>query len=189
MNRFALLVAGAAVTTVSGLGMAWTQAEHVPQVSVVVDLSERSVDVLEDGEVVKSYAVAVGHENHPTPTGEYTIDHLIWNPGWIPPEVEWAEDAAEKQPGDPSNPMQGAKIFFREPDYYLHGTNAPESIGEAASHGCVRMRTEDVQDLAERLQKAGGADRSSAWFASVRSSETDTEEVHLPEPIQITVRD
>lgn len=189
MNRFALLVAAAAVTTASGLGMAWTRMSAAPQVSIIVDLSERSVDVLEDGQIVKSYTVAVGHENHPTPTGEFTISHLVWNPTWIPPDVEWAKDATRKEPGDPNNPMQGAKIFFKDPDYYLHGTNAPESMGKAASHGCVRMRTGDVQELAEIVQRAGGADQPDEWFAEVRANDTELVEVQLPNPVHITVRE
>jgi lipoprotein-anchoring transpeptidase ErfK/SrfK len=52
--------------------------------------------------------------------------------------------------------MQGVKIYFRAPDYYIHGTNNPGSIGSAASHGCLRMTEGDAKALARRIQKAGG---------------------------------
>jgi lipoprotein-anchoring transpeptidase ErfK/SrfK len=53
--------------------------------------------------------------------------------------------------------MQGVKIYFRAPDYFIHGTNDPESIGEAASHGCVRMTARDAMRLARRIERAGGS--------------------------------
>ena len=52
--------------------------------------------------------------------------------------------------------MQGVKIYFKAPYYYIHGTNAPGSIGEAASHGCIRMTAEDAVALAHRIERAGG---------------------------------
>jgi lipoprotein-anchoring transpeptidase ErfK/SrfK len=51
--------------------------------------------------------------------------------------------------------MQGVKIYFKAPYYYIHGTNSPGSIGSAASHGCLRMRTKDAKALARRISKHG----------------------------------
>jgi lipoprotein-anchoring transpeptidase ErfK/SrfK len=62
-------------------------------------------------------------------------------------------------PGASANPMQGVKIYFQAPDYFIHGTNDPESIGEAASHGCIRMTADDAMDLARRIERAGGSVR------------------------------
>jgi lipoprotein-anchoring transpeptidase ErfK/SrfK len=55
------------------------------------------------------------------------------------------------------NPTQGVKIHFKAPDYYIHGTNDPASIGRAASRGCIRMRESDAKNLARRIQRAGGS--------------------------------
>jgi L,D-transpeptidase ErfK/SrfK len=52
--------------------------------------------------------------------------------------------------------MQAVKIYFRAPYYFIHGTNNPESIGEAASHGCIRMVPDDARELARRIERAGG---------------------------------
>jgi len=52
--------------------------------------------------------------------------------------------------------MQGVKIYFRAPYYFIHGTNNPGSIGEAASHGCIRMVPDDARELARRIERAGG---------------------------------
>jgi lipoprotein-anchoring transpeptidase ErfK/SrfK len=53
--------------------------------------------------------------------------------------------------------MQGVKIYFKAPYYFIHGTNDPGSIGEAASHGCIRMTAEDAMALAHRIEDAGGS--------------------------------
>jgi lipoprotein-anchoring transpeptidase ErfK/SrfK len=53
--------------------------------------------------------------------------------------------------------MQGVKIYFLAPDFYIHGTNDPDSIGEAASHGCIRMTVCDAIRLARRIERAGGS--------------------------------
>jgi len=52
--------------------------------------------------------------------------------------------------------MQAVKIYFRAPYYFIHGTNDPDSIGEAASHGCIRMTPEDARNLAHRIERVGG---------------------------------
>jgi lipoprotein-anchoring transpeptidase ErfK/SrfK len=53
--------------------------------------------------------------------------------------------------------MQGVKIYFREPWYFIHGTNNPGSIGEAASHGCIRMTEGDAVAVGHWIEKMGGS--------------------------------
>lgn len=126
-------------------------------VELRVDLSERKLYVVEGGDVVKTYGVAIGRRDHPTPTGSYRTGRIVWNPAWVPPPREWARNMKAREPGDPRNPMQGVKIYFREPWYYIHGTNDPGSIGSAASRGCLRMRTADAKALARLIQDSGGS--------------------------------
>ncbi|HSL69098.1 MAG TPA: L,D-transpeptidase, partial [Longimicrobiales bacterium] len=122
---------------------------------LVVDLSDRKLRIVEGGEVTRSYGVAVGTRKHPTPTGRYRTGRIEWNPRWVPPPSEWARRFRPRAPGDPRNPMQGVKIYFREPWYFIHGTNDPASIGTAASHGCLRMRVSDAKSLARFISRRG----------------------------------
>jgi lipoprotein-anchoring transpeptidase ErfK/SrfK len=121
-----------------------------------VDLSKRRLYVHEAGELVETYRVAVGRASNPTPTGTFRTGRIEWNPRWVPPPREWARKLKPRAPGDPRNPMQGVKIYFREPWYYIHGTNDPGSIGTAASRGCLRMRSGDAKELARLIQRSGG---------------------------------
>ena len=125
--------------------------------SLEVDLSKRKMVVREGGDVVRTYGVAVGRASNPTPTGHFQTGRIIWNPRWVPPPRDWARDKVAREGGDPRNPMQGVKIYFREPWYYIHGTNDPRSIGTAASRGCLRMRPADAKELARLIQNSGGS--------------------------------
>lgn len=122
-----------------------------------VSLSARELKVIEDGKVSETYGIAVGRPSHPTPTGSFRTGDIIWNPAWNPPPVDWAKDKEYQPPGSPMNPMQGVKIYFQAPYYFIHGTNDPGSIGEAASHGCIRMAPDDAEALAHTIEHAGGS--------------------------------
>lgn len=128
---------------------------------------------------VRRYDIAVGTRAHPTPMGRFVIRHLVWNPAWVPPDAKWAKGKKPAAPGDPKNPMRAVKIFFQEPDYYIHGTNDEDSIGYAASHGCIRMAESDAVDLARYLMEHAGAHRDASWYDAVQSSAKPAD-VRLP---------
>ena len=131
--------------------------ERGPSVRLVVDLSKRQLVVLRNGDVVTTYGIAIGRPGHPTPTGTFRTGDIVYNPRWRPPPQYWARNLEPQPGGSPNNPMQGVKIFFREPYYFIHGTNDPGSIGEAASHGCIRMTADDAVTLARTIERAGGS--------------------------------
>jgi lipoprotein-anchoring transpeptidase ErfK/SrfK len=156
--------------------------------SITVDLSDRMLYVMEGGETVREYQVAIGQRRHPTPTGSFAVRRLVWNPRWVPPDAEWAKEKRAREPGDPRNPMGRVKIFFQSPDYYIHGTRETDSLGQAESHGCIRMRNADVIALGRLVMQNGGASRSPAWFRRVINTVTRTQEVRLSTPVPMRVR-
>jgi lipoprotein-anchoring transpeptidase ErfK/SrfK len=142
-----------------GSGVAWLslgRSGPTGPIAIKVSLSARELRVVQDGATVATYGVAVGRPSHPTPTGSFRTGDIVWNPSWRPPPVAWAAKKHYEPPGAASNPMQGVKIYFQAPYYFIHGTNNPESIGEAASHGCIRMVPSDAKALARRIERAGG---------------------------------
>ena len=93
-------------------------------------VSERMLYVKRGDTTLKTFQVAVGTDDYPTPKGTFRIRKMIWNPSWRPPPKSvWAKGKKARGPGDPQNPMKVVKIFFKEPDYYIHGTSAVESLG------------------------------------------------------------
>lgn len=185
----AAVLAGAGATPVAaGSEAAAGPVPDAEPVRVVVDLSDRELYVIRGGEVERSYPVAVGKPGHPTPKGEFGIRRIIWNPRWVPPDAGWARGKKARAPGDPQNPMGRVKMFFKEPDYYVHGTHQEDSLGRAESHGCIRMRNDDVIDLAKVVMQAGGENREPGWFRRVVNRVTHTQDVRLSRPVRFEVR-
>jgi lipoprotein-anchoring transpeptidase ErfK/SrfK len=152
-----------------------------------VDLSERQLLVKVDDETIETFAVSIGKEKNPTPEGEFKIRKVIWNPSWKPPDAKWARGKTAKPPGHPENPMKRVKMFFKEPDYYIHGTGDEDSLGKAESHGCIRMHPEDVTRLAQLVMEHGGKPMPEPWYRKVFRRKT-TKVVYLEMPVELEIR-
>ncbi len=83
--------------------------------------------------------------------------------------------------------MGRVKIFFQEPDYYIHGTGHASSLGEALSHGCVRMRNADAAEVARYVMMAGGANRDVDWFQQVSRERGTSRTVSLARPVSVRI--
>lgn len=164
----------------------WSSAAAA-ELRLEVDLSERELQAVVDGEVIEQYAVAVGKDRYPTPTGAFKIRKLIWNPSWKPPDSKWAKGKSAKPPGHPENPMKVVKMFFREPDYYIHGTGDEDSLGTAESHGCIRMSEDDVKRLGLLVMEHGGKSMPEPWYRRIFRRKT-TKVVYLATPVPIEIR-
>ena len=110
---------------------------------VVVSIPDRKLALIENGRVVKIYRTAVGAEASPTPSGTYKIVQRVANPTWYGPDKVVG-------PGK-DNPVGTRWLGLSRKGYGIHGTNNPRSIGKRASHGCVRLRNTDVEDLFARV--------------------------------------
>jgi len=115
---------------------------------IVISIPDRQLALMVNGEVAKVYPVAVGKDSTPSPEGEFTIitrteDPTYYHEGKVIP------------PGK-SNPLGTRWMGLSLKGYGIHGTNAPKSIGKAASHGCIRMAKKDLQELFT-LVKVGDA--------------------------------
>src|SRR6202158_3747582 len=111
---------------------------------IVVSLPDRKIALLEDGRVVKIYPIAVGKHTTPSPNGSFHIASRVVKPTWYQP--------GKVVPAGPANPLGTRWMGLGYKGYGIHGTNRPRSIGKAASHGCIRMRNQDVEDLFERVE-------------------------------------
>lgn len=115
-------------------------------VSIVVDLDARWLLYQLGGEVAAAFEVAIGRPDHETTPGRYEVDKLEEKPMWFP-------EGREPVPfGDPRNPLGTRWIGWNpieggKQGLGFHGTNEPETVGSAASDGCVRMHNADVEVL------------------------------------------
>ena len=143
------------------------------------------LDLIENGAVSVSYPVAVGEPRYPTPLGEFQVTHIIWNPWWHPPPSEWAQRDTVHPPGS-GNPMGRVKLQFGAL-YFLHGTPYENTIGKAASHGCLRMRDVDMRALARTLNRVAGGGVSDATLDTLETDSSRTVTVELLDPVTIEV--
>ena len=93
-----------------------------------VDVEQKRLTLFEGERIVKSYTVATGAWDTPTPVGVFTITHRF-----------------SGQMGGFGTCFLGLNVPWG--NYGIHGTNKPESIGYSASHGCIRMQVADAEEL------------------------------------------
>ncbi len=106
---------------------------------IVVSIPDRELALIEDGRVLKLYPVAVGTRRTPSPTGRFKIINRVVSPAYY--------HEGEVIPPGRSNPLGNRWMGLNKKGYGIHGTNVPRSIGKAASHGCIRMAKQDVEEL------------------------------------------
>ena len=115
-----------------------------PERRVVVSIADRKLALLEGERVVRVYDVAVGAPVSPSPNGEYRITQRLENPTYYHPGVVIGPRK--------DNPLGPRWIGLDVKGFGIHGTNRPDSIAKNGSHGCIRLRNRDVQDLFARVQ-------------------------------------
>lgn len=100
----------------------------------------------------RTYTVAVGQEGLETPAGLYHIQEKQENPSWHVPNSDWAGDlAGQVIPPGPEDPIKARWMGIFE-GAGIHGTEETWSLGQAASHGCVRMSIPDVEELYDLVE-------------------------------------
>jgi lipoprotein-anchoring transpeptidase ErfK/SrfK len=186
-STIALYAVPIATALVIGLGALRVPAKAPEDaLTLAADLSTRRLTVTRGGEVIKEYDVAVGKPQYPTPRGTFNVHRIVWNPKWVPPDSKWARGKKTAAPGSPHNPMKLVKIFFQEPDYYIHGTDDLDSLGEADSHGCLRMDPNDAGELALLLMDNSGVSRDWDWVKGILHL-GDQRVVSLATPATLTI--
>jgi hypothetical protein len=106
---------------------------------VLISIPDRKLAVLEDGNVLAQFPIAVGAVATPSPTGEFQIVNRVSNPTYY--------HDGNVIPTGKNNPVGTRWMGLSQKGYGIHGTNAPRSIGHAASHGCIRLRNRDMERL------------------------------------------
>ncbi|MEA2347296.1 MAG: L,D-transpeptidase ErfK/SrfK [Thermoleophilaceae bacterium] len=119
---------------------------------ITVDRSTFKLRLYRDLKLEKTYDVAVGAQGYDTPVGLYNIQDKQVDPAWHVPNSDWAGDlAGTVVPGGASDNPLKARWMGIYNGAGIHGTAEGDSIGSAASHGCIRMQIPDVIDLYDRV--------------------------------------
>jgi lipoprotein-anchoring transpeptidase ErfK/SrfK len=148
--------------------------------TVVVSIPDRKLAVIEDGDVLATFDVAVGAADSPSPSGEFQVINRVANPTYY--------HSGSVVPSGKGNPVGTRWLGLSLKGYGIHGTNAPRSIGHAASHGCIRLRNRDMEKLftmirvGDVVQIRGERDDE---IAQIFGGDTDDDEVaEVQQPTQ-----
>jgi lipoprotein-anchoring transpeptidase ErfK/SrfK len=121
-----------------------SSASPARQRQIIISIADRKLALLEDGKVLKTYPIAVGARHTPSPDGDFVIVNHAKDPTYRHGNKEIA-------PGN-SNPLGSRWMGLSLKGYGIHGTNVQSSVGKAVSHGCFRMRKQDVEELYTMVQ-------------------------------------
>jgi lipoprotein-anchoring transpeptidase ErfK/SrfK len=114
---------------------------------IVVFRESKRLTLFDGPRAVRSFPIATGTSEYPTPLGNYSIATMQRDPWWIPPpDSDWARGKEPVPPG-PGNPLGTRWMGTTAPLVGIHGTPDAASIGYSASHGCIRMRVPDAEAL------------------------------------------
>ena len=178
LSRLAILAVAAIVLA------SHAQAQNAPNRVIVVSLEDRKLALVEDGMVKKVYSVAVGKPSTPSPVGTFTIERRVANP-------TYHHDGKTVLPG-PRNPVGTRWMGLSKHGYGIHGTNEPNSIGKASSHGCIRMAKADLEEFyamvaeGDTVELVGQRNEETAQlFGGGENPASDTQTAQLQAPVQV----
>ena len=129
-----------------------------PEPYLILSLTDRRVYLMDEvaGMPPENYRVAIGRPGFDTPTGEFRINEMVMNPDFV---VFDFNNPSKKErgrvPPGPTNPLGLRWIGFAFAHGWtvgFHGTPKTEVLGQAVSHGCVRMSNPDVVKLFDRVK-------------------------------------
>lgn len=131
-------------------------AQQPKATRVVVDKSDMVVRVFGEGDrLVAQFPATMGSEKDPLPLGQWKVNSVAFNPPFrYQPQLFWDVDDSEKEqllPPGPNGPVGIVWIDLNKEHIGIHGTNAPETIKRAESHGCVRLTNWDAARLTQMI--------------------------------------
>lgn len=121
--------------------------------SIVINTTERRLYyILGEGRAIR-YGIGVGRIGF-TWAGTTAVSSKREWPDWVPPPqmLKRRPDLPRYMPGGPQNPLGARAMYLGSSLYRIHGSNEPETIGQAVSSGCFRLTNEDVIDLYNRVR-------------------------------------
>jgi lipoprotein-anchoring transpeptidase ErfK/SrfK len=120
--------------------------------TIIVNTIERRLYLIQPDGTALKYGIGVGRDGFQW-GGTHSITMKKEWPDWRPPAamLKRRPDLPRFMPGGPNNPLGARAMYLGSTIYRIHGSNEPQTIGQAVSSGCFRMANEDVMDLYERV--------------------------------------
>jgi lipoprotein-anchoring transpeptidase ErfK/SrfK len=139
-----------------GTGLGRTTVKYASKYApgtIVVDTAQRRLYLIQESGSALQYGIGVGRAGFQW-KGTHKITAKKENPDWTPPPEMVARQPdvpRHMKGGDPANPLGTHAMYLGSTLYRIHGSPDADSVGEAESSGCFRMRNTDVADLYKRV--------------------------------------
>ena len=130
---------------------------RAPDTRIVINVPQRMLFAFKDGHLDAAYPVGLGRRTWRTFIGPFTVERLETNPTWdVPPSIQEemrrsGQPVIQRVRPGPTNPLGKFWIGLDRPGFGIHGTNAPSSIYQFQTHGCIRLHPDDIADLFARV--------------------------------------
>ncbi len=158
---------------------------------IVVNAPAYRMDLFQDGKLVKSYKIGIGYPEFPLPTGLRSAKTIIFNPTWTPPDEPWVKGdfrpGKKVEAGSKQNPLGFIKIPIGLPSL-IHGGKNPSRLGNFASHGCVGLTNNLIQDFAGEISKLGGSPLTLDQIKGYEKTRAETTDYDLAQPVRVELR-
>lgn len=120
--------------------------------TIIVSTAERHLYLVQGNGRALRYGIGVGRDGFRW-SGVHRISAKKEWPSWTPPSdmLRRRPDLPRHMAGGIENPLGARAMYLGSTLYRIHGSNEPETIGQAVSSGCFRMTNEDVKDLYDRV--------------------------------------
>jgi L,D-transpeptidase ErfK/SrfK len=125
---------------------------------IVVNLPQRMLYLYDEGRLKKSWPIAVGGSRWRTPAGRFEVVEMEEDPSWeVPPSIQAemrrrGQRVRTRVPPGLLNPLGAYWIGLSVGNIGIHGTSHPGSIYRFATHGCIRMHPDDIDELFGRVE-------------------------------------
>jgi lipoprotein-anchoring transpeptidase ErfK/SrfK len=125
-------------------------------IRITVNIPAFQTTLWQSGKEVRIYEIGIGRKEFQLPSGLRYARQIIFNPDWIPPDSEWVyehdvEPGERVEADDPRNPLGKIKIPIGGGGILIHQAFKASDIGHLVSHGCVRVRLDELYELIDRI--------------------------------------
>jgi lipoprotein-anchoring transpeptidase ErfK/SrfK len=160
-------------------------------IRITVNITAFQMTLWQSGKEVRTYEIGIGRKEFPLPSGLRYARQIIFNPDWVPPDSEWVYEH-DVEPGerieadDPRNPLGKIKIPIGGGGILIHQAFKASDIGHLVSHGCVRVRLNEIYELIDRIITARALPASREKIERTKKSK-DRFVIRLDAPLVVDI--
>jgi lipoprotein-anchoring transpeptidase ErfK/SrfK len=160
-------------------------------IHITVNIPAFQLTFWQGNKEVKLYQIGIGRKEFPLPSGLRFAKEVIFNPEWIPPDSSWVEDhdvvpGERVEADDPRNPLGKVKIPLGNGGILIHQAFKPGDIGHLVSHGCVRLKLDELYGLIDQIIAARSLSASKQKLDQAKNSK-DRFAIRLDVPLVVDI--